>query len=257
VPVGTLNNQWNLILWACQPCNRKKSDLEGDLSAITLHLHTAGLPRMNDSRAKSESLRRSHKSVSRKTGKPVSQSTVKLSFSAPLGLNGSLEGHFIGPPQLDEARIFELARLQMAGFFYFLTFNRIEQVGHYWPGGFYPVHGILKSDWGNPIQRAFAAQIATWDYRLVLNTAGGYFRALIRRHPTKECWAWAVEWNDAYRLVGYLGDLSAAQELANQLPSLDTPTVVKAPDGSLLRIRVEQPLPDEDDILFVTGDTEA
>lgn len=187
MPVGTLNNQWNLILWACQACNRRKSDLEDDLSAITFHLHTAGLPRMNDSRAQAESQRRSHKSGSRKTGKPVSQSNVKLSFKASLGLSATLEGRFTGPPQLDDTRTIELARLQMIGFFYFLTFNRVRQVGHYWPGGFDPVHGTLKSDWGNPIHRAFSAQIASWDYRLVLNTAGGYFRALIRRHADKEC----------------------------------------------------------------------
>ena len=257
VPVGTLNNEWNLILWACQACNRQKSDLEDDLSAITLHSHTAGLPRMNDSRAQAESLRRSHKSGSRKTGKPVSQSAIKLSFNTPLGLNATLKGQFTGPPQLDDARTVALARLQMIGFFYFLTFDRVKLVGHYWLGGFYPVHGTLKSDWGNPIHRAFATQIASWNYRLVLNTAGGYFRALIRRHPDKECWAWAVEWNDAYRLVGYFGDLEAAQELVNQLPSADAPTILKAPDGSILRVRAEHPLPDEDDTLFLVSSADA
>ncbi|MBK7662670.1 MAG: hypothetical protein IPJ21_03805 [Sterolibacteriaceae bacterium] len=250
VPVGALNNQWNLILWACHPCNRKKSDLEDDIAAITLHLHTAGLPQMSDSRAQAESQRRSHKSGSRKTGKPVSQSSAKLSFKAPLGLNATIEGHFTAPPQLDDARAYELARLQMVGFFYFLTFDRTKQVGHYWPGEFYPVHGAHRSDWGNPIHVAFTKQIADWDYRLILNTADGYYRALIRRHPTKDSWAWAVEWNSAYRLVGYFGERATAQGLFDELPPIAARTIVKASDGGTLRIRTEQPLAESDDTLF-------
>jgi hypothetical protein len=36
VPRGSLENQWNLIANACESCNRSKSALEDDISAITL-----------------------------------------------------------------------------------------------------------------------------------------------------------------------------------------------------------------------------
>lgn len=52
-----------------------------------------------------------------------------------------------------------------------------------------------------------------WDHRLVLNTASGYFRAVIRRHPSAQCWAWALEWNESYRLAGLFGGQTAASSL--------------------------------------------
>lgn len=36
VPKGPLENEWNLILNACRPCNNQKADLEHDISAITM-----------------------------------------------------------------------------------------------------------------------------------------------------------------------------------------------------------------------------
>jgi hypothetical protein len=37
VPRGSLHQGWNLILRACQKCNRLKSALEDELSAVTMH----------------------------------------------------------------------------------------------------------------------------------------------------------------------------------------------------------------------------
>jgi hypothetical protein len=249
VPVGALNNSWNLILWACYECNQRKADLEDDIAAISMHFHTAGLPQMADSRAQAEALRRSAKSGSRKTGKAVAASGVELLTSLDLGLCAELKFSFVGPPQFDDARVYELARLQMMAFFYFLTYDKTKNVGHFWTGGFFPVHGTIKSDRGNPVHRAFMAQCRNWDYRLVLRTAEGYFRAVIRRHPTFECWSWAVEWNDCHRLVGYFGPQESAQALAQELPGIGVQSVFEGPNR-WLRQRAEQPLNEEDDILF-------
>lgn len=249
VPVGTLNNAWNLIFWSCLQCNREKSDLEDDISAITMHFHVAGLPRMNDSRVQAEAKRKGMKSGSRSTGKAVAESSASLAVNAKIGVVGEMVADFTAPPQLDDARVHELARLQMTGFFYFLTYDRARNVGHYWPGGFYPVHGTIKSDWGNPVHREFMKEVATWDYRLILSTADGYYRAAIRRHPAKDCWSWAVEWNDCYRLVGFFGDLDAAKEVADRLPRIPVQSVVEGPNR-WLRVRLEEPLNEEDDLLF-------
>ena len=249
VPVGALNNSWNLILWACLTCNRHKADLEDDISAISMHFHTAGLPHMADSRAQLEARRRSAKSGSRKTGKSVAASDVELEASAKLGIGAELTFSFTGPPQFDDARVFELARLQMMAFFYFLTYDKTKKLGQFWIDGFYPVYGTIKSDWGNPVHRFFMKQSLGWDYRLLLNTADGYFRAVIRRHPAHECWSWAIEWNDCYRLVGYFGNLEAAQVLSAELPAIEMDSVLQSPNR-WLRHRVEQPLNEEDDTLF-------
>jgi len=252
VPVGLLNNSWNLILWACLKCNRQKSDLEDDIAAISMHFHTAGLPNMSDSRAEAEALRRGEKSGSRKTGKAVAASGVELKASAKLGADAELTFSFNGPPQFDDKRVYELARLQMMAFFYFLTYDKTKELGYFWAGGFYPVHGTIKTDWGNPVLRSFMKQCRDWDYRLVLNTAGGYYRAVIRKHPTQECWSWAVEWNDCYRLVGYFGNLEAARSLFSELPTLEVKSVLETPNG-WLRQRIEQRLTEEDDTLFSTS----
>jgi hypothetical protein len=105
---------------------------------------------------------------------------------------------------------------------------------------------------GNPLHIAFAKQIEHWDYRLILNTAQNYFRAVIRRHPSKDCWAWAVEWNAAYRLVGYFGERDNAQSLFDELPPLPAESVIEARDGSHFCIRAEQPISDSQDTLFST-----
>lgn len=252
VPIGTFDCQWNLILWACGACNTRKSDLENDLAALTLNFHTAGLSSMSDALAQGEAVRRGGKSINRKTGKPVSESGVSVRFDGKLGSIATLSVNFAGLPQIDDARAYELARLQMMGFFYFLTFEKDKQIGHFWIGDFFPVHGTIRSDWGNPLHIAFAKQIEHWDYRLILNTAQNYFRAVIRRHPSKDCWAWAVEWNAAYRLVGYFGERDNAQSLFDELPPLPAESVIEARDGSHFCIRAEQPISDSQDTLFST-----
>jgi hypothetical protein len=255
VPVGTLNNNWNLIVWACQKCNRRKSDLEDDISAISMHLHTVGLPSMSDLGAQTEARRRSLKSVSRKTGKVIAASNVELHGSARLVGNAELTFRFNGPPQFDNERARELARLQMMAFFYFLTYDKTTRLGHFWKGGFYPVHSTIKSDWGNPLHRSFMSQCRHWDYRLILSTAGGYYRALIRRHPVEECWSWAIEWNHCYRMVGYFGDLEPAEKLAAELPPLRAQSILEAPN-TWIRYRVDQPLAENDDILFIDSNSD-
>lgn len=249
VPRGSFEGCWNLILKACRQCNHGKSDLEDDLSAITMAFHVAGLAGMNDDLLKKEAERKSKRSISRKTGKPVSQSAANVSFEVPIFSGASITGNFTSPPQIDDARAHELARLQLMGFFYMLTYDTTANRGYWWRGGFYPLHGTIKSDWGNPVHRAFMSEIAGWDYRLIVTTADGYFRAVIRKHPTDEFWGWAVEWNDCYRLVGFFGSEASAIAVANRMPKLQIHSMLET-ERSWLRYRIETALADEEDILF-------
>ena len=249
VPKGSTANQWNLILWACATCNRLKSDLEDDIAAITMHFHAAGLPAMSDPTAQVEAKRRGQKSGSRKTGKSVANSYASFNSTAQLTPALSMTVGFAAPPQIDNARTYELARLQMLAFFYLLTYESNLNLGHWWPGEFMPIHGTIKSDWGNPVHCAFMKAVSSWDYRLVLNTANDYYRAAIRRHPTSELWSWAVEWNKSYRLIGLLGDPSAAKAFARSLPHVPVHSIREGPN-SYLRFRHEEPLGEQEDVLF-------
>lgn len=249
VPRGAFDQQWNLILSACPACNLRKSELEDDISAITASLNCFGFSGMNDELLRQEAQRRSSRSISRKTGKPVIKSTEKLRFNATASASFSISGEFTAPPQIEEERSYELARLQLAGFFYMLTYDPISNQGFFWPDGFYPLHTTHRPDWGNTVHRDFMSEISGWDYRLILITAKGYYKAILRRHPNADCWAWAVEWNKTYRALGFLGDRSAAQAIADRIRPLHVQSFVDA-EGITLRMREEKPLHEADDVLF-------
>jgi hypothetical protein len=48
VPKGKLDGEWNLIVHACRACNRKKAELEDDISAITMQPDTLGAHAIDD-----------------------------------------------------------------------------------------------------------------------------------------------------------------------------------------------------------------
>ena len=68
----------------------------------------------------------------------------------------------VAPPQADLRRVFELSRLQLQAFFYWLTFSNANNRGGFWPGVFFPINHALKSDWGNPIHQTFMTTVLNW-----------------------------------------------------------------------------------------------
>jgi hypothetical protein len=119
VPKGVLKSSWNLVVRACKGCNGRKSALEGDISAITMQPDAFGQVARADSRL----------------------------LAAPF-----LGGHFrfdaVAPPQVDDNRAFELAHMQLAAFFYWITFDRKTGKGGFWPGGFHPPPYVTRHDRG-------------------------------------------------------------------------------------------------------------
>jgi hypothetical protein len=83
-----------------------------------------------------EAERKRFGSRSRRTGRVVGDSAEKWMISAPFGTGGKMTFDMTGPPQIESARAFELARLQITAFFYFLTYDKAVARGHYWQGGF-------------------------------------------------------------------------------------------------------------------------
>jgi hypothetical protein len=211
--------------------------------------HAHGLRGMDDDLLKREAQRKASGSISRKTGKPVGQSAETVAFNLRGPFGAEVSGNFTGPPQLDERRVCALARFQMVGFFYMLTYDTMANRGHWWIGDFFPLHGAIKTDWGNPIHRHFMQEVEKWDYRLIVSTADGYFRAAIRKHPAEECWSWAVEWNSCYRLVGFFGDEKVALALISQMPKLQVHSVLES-DRDSIRVRADTPISEDEDVLF-------
>jgi hypothetical protein len=255
VPKGKLHGQWNLILRACMDCNSLKSDLEDDISAITLQPDVAGEFAHNDGVAKAEARRKARNAASRRTRKPVGESKEAFTLNAAMSEGVNFKFGFVSPSQADERRVFELARLQLSAFFYWLTFQTQESKGYSWAGQFMPVINVQWRDWGNPTLVAFADVVVEWEPRVLAVTADGFFKIAVRKHPAADCWSWALEWNRGMRVAGFFGDEDAAGIIASNFPVPKFHTVHESQDR-FLRFRTEVPIDGMEDLLFFWDDDE-
>ena len=245
VPKGKLQGSWNLIVKACKPCNGKKSDLEDDISAITMQPDAYGRHGHDDEATASEAERKAQSSYSRYTKKTVKDSQENKTVEMPFGQVGTASFNFLAPPQVEPERLFGLARFQLMGFFYWITFDTSSRRGGFWPGGFFPGPAVPRSDWGNPVHRAFMDAVVQWEPRVLACTADGFYKIAMRRYPDADCWSWALEWNKSLRLVGFFGDAQAAQGIASRFPKLEFHTVTQG-----WSLRRETPLDESEDRLF-------
>ena len=125
VPKGKLDGQWNLIVQVCGACKQIKSDLEDDLSAISMQPDVFGRHGRDDDDVAAEARRKARGAFSRRTKKLVGDSQEELTVKMPLGGGAEITFNMTAPPQADRTRTFELARLHLMGFFYWITFNRL------------------------------------------------------------------------------------------------------------------------------------
>ncbi|WP_374595242.1 HNH endonuclease [Sphingosinicella sp.] len=248
VPKGTLAGQWNLIVRSCPACNDAKADLEDDLSAITMQPDGLGRFAADDDRLRAEAVRKA-RTRNRRTQQRVSEPTPPLIVKGNFG-PANITFSYTAPAQADDRRMFELARLQLVGFFSMLTYDEAAKRGYFWTGQYAPVVVARQEDWGNPRLLWIDAVSRDWEYRLHAIAADGFYRVWIRRHLGEPAvWAWAIEWNRNFRLAGFFGDPEAIAALLGDLPKLDIHTIHEGPDR-WLRMRTEQPLADDDDVLF-------
>ncbi len=249
VPKGKLDGQWNLILWACRDCNGLKADLENDLSAITMLPDLTGQFGHDDLSVASEAGRKANRSTSRRTGKPVKDSRENLKLNMQLAPGCEITFGLVSPPQADRERVFRLAQLQVMAFFYMVTFDPETRRGGYWPGEILPVLEAGHRDWGNVVHRAFMDAVVSWEPRVLAGTADRFFKIVLRRHPSADCWSWALEWNRQHRVVGFCGERAAAEAEFAKFPKLEMTTISEGPDHHV-RSRIEKPLSETDDKLF-------
>lgn len=170
---------------------------------------------------------------------------IKSSYGA-----AELAFNFVAPPQVDENRLFLLARYHFGGFFYWITYQHDEQRGYFVPGDFWPVAAANKRDWGNERIQWFTKLWEQWDIRVHAITADGFFKFVMRRHPDdKKIWGWALEWNQNTRIIGLAGDTSEMARIMKDAPTLNSELVYNT-EKDWLRIRVEKPADPASDKLF-------
>jgi transcription elongation factor Elf1 len=248
VPKCSLNQNWNLILNSCKNCNNKKSDLENDLSAITLY---SGLWHDQGDETKeviSEAKRKANGSFSRRTKKPVAESQEEFKVKTTFG-EANISFGFTSAPQLDNNRLFSLSLMQLMAFFYFITYDKKLRKGFCWKGAYMPVHVAQKNDWGNVIQTSFMNAVIDWKLRWHGITADCFYKSVIRKHPREDCWSWAIEFNKGYRAIGFLGNEDVAKEIYQSFEQPKKNTLVKSEKETVNYIK-ENRLGESVDIMF-------
>lgn len=248
VPKGKFDGQWNLLVRACKSCNNAKSKLEDDISAISMQTDAFGRYATADPALEAGATRKG-KSTSRRTGKTVKDSSENLTIKIPFASGVEATVEMTSPPQIDTHRIFQLSHLHLMGFFYWVTYNYQTKKGEYWPGVFMPLSAAPRLDWGNRMHRAFMDAVALWDPRVLAVGADGFVKVVIRRHPSAVCWSWALEWNQNYRIVGFIGEQGSAEVLVKSFPRVDRKTMRQGTNG-WVRCQEEMSLAAEDDKLF-------
>ncbi len=230
---------WNLIVATCKACNTDaKGQLENDISAITMQPDALG--RHADPALAAEAARKG-RAKSQATGKPVAESQSKCTAGGNFG-KATISFDFTGPPHIQASRVYDLARYHIAAFWFLSSYEEESRRGAALPSPPYPIAHTLRSDWGNPASLGFAELARAWDNVSHIDTAEGFFKAMIRRSPTEpDLFAWALEWNKNLRVIGFLGAEKLAQDACNSL--------VWSPRDK--PYRVETPMPaDAEDVLF-------
>jgi hypothetical protein len=246
VPQGTL--EINLVAWACLSCNNEKSDLEDDISLISMLPAIAdALPAM-DARS-ADIARKAQHAISRRTGKLVKDSRETFEIAGQIFPGVTATFKMVSNPQTDPERVQRLAMLHVQAFHYFTTYKKDQRIGWSMPGVCAAAGDYRRPDWGNDRLRYFMNTTRDWDPRFVLTGRETFFKTMIRRRLPDMLWSWAVEWNQSFRIIGFYGDENLVDAALDALPVLKSKPVLKAPDR-YFRMREETALPDSEDVLF-------
>ena len=114
-----------------------------------------------------EAKRKAERSKSRRTNRLVRDSSETIAVEYEIAPGVFLSGTLTAPPQLDETRVAELARMQMMAFFYVATYRAEERRGYFWRGPFNLADVRRRADWGNARMRAFMDSVVTWEPRIL------------------------------------------------------------------------------------------
>jgi hypothetical protein len=180
----------------------------------------------------------------------VKNSVEAFTLTVPFGPATAMF-NMVSGPQVGRERLERLAWYHVRAFFYLVTYSEDTRTGSPLPGVFAPLADAARRDWGNARMRGFISATRSWHHRMFGIGADGFFKIWIRRHPNgAPVWAWAVEWNQNLRVVGFFGDEDDVVAAADALPKLEL-RVIQQPPNIVYRYREEVALPADEDYLFV------
>jgi len=244
VPKGALDKEYNLILNACVDCNNLKSDLEDDISAITQ------LNNISAHEDRETILRKAKGSISRFSKKNVIDSFEKNEINTRFSSSVKMSFSLISGPQINTNRANALALMHLQAFYYLQSYNAKNKVGYFIPNPFVSVLNTVKSDWGNTVNIQFMEIIKNWEIRLNCITAKENFKLNTRKKEKFDCWSWALEWNQYYRLIGFFGNEEVIRDVAKEIV-FPKPLSIMQNDESIIRTYKETTIIPEQDNLFI------
>lgn len=242
VPIGMMGGQpFNFIFRSCRPCNARKAAAERHVSSITLFNSPT---RLENKDVNDVAIRKGQGDFHpKKRGVKIENAQEHLSLVrlfGPLSMTFGL----VGPPQLDMRQVGEVALSHIQGLFALICTEDYRDAVKM---RLLPQEQVIwfdcytHEDWGNPKAIEIAKRVHDWDCLANIETAQGYFKAILRR--SAQGWFWALEWNRQLRLVG--GISGNRMELFEGLPDEGW---FPAPQG---RARKNVPLDPINDHLFV------
>lgn len=192
-PVGLMAapDAFNLIFRACCDCNGEKAAIEDRVSAVSLLTSPGREDPLVDADARRKAAR-----------------SIDLRHNAPAQLS-----------RLDAER---LAFRHIQGLFSLLTSTdprrpemmRLLPLRHFGVFGLWPY-----ADWGNPQLLAIAEHTYALPRLAEFTTADGFFRTAMRRQAPGQPWLWALEWNQNFRVVGWIGERETPPSIFSDLPA--------------------------------------
>lgn len=249
VPAGSLGDAaaFNFLFRSCERCNSAKSTLEDHISAITLH-YSPG--RAEDEAVEALAQRKGRNSFdARYPGRPVGEQRHEHIIRPSPFMTFTL----MSGPQPDPARVVDLSFYHLQGLFSLMCSSdpRTSEGTRLLSDKEFGAYSfVLRNDWGNPHQREIMRRLVDVPVIARFDTAGGYFRCVIRRASQPDSpWFWALEWNKSLRICGWIGDAETPPAWFLNLPSLGWVNLGRQ-GKALTRRRKQEPLNDADDMLF-------
>lgn len=249
VPRGSLDGGrcFNFIFDACSDCNNDKSVHEGHVSAITQLMS----PAISETEFAERAIAKSKGETHPQTGRPVADSFHKQTIEMR-GSDLGIRMGFVGPPQTDRYSVHRLAMRHVQGLYALVTNpdRTVKPLTLLYPGHVYVLGDYLPGDWGNSQAWAASERVRDWTVRARIITAGGYFRAVLRRDGAEVgSWFWALEWNRYMRVIGGISYDGQLPSFMRDLPDLHWIESHTA-SGARLRQRQEESLDEASDTLF-------
>lgn len=204
---------FNLIFRACCDCNGEKAAIEERVSAVSLLTS----PGREDPLVDADARRKAARSVDPSHNKPVGQVRQSLTLDF-----GAFSATYTAPAQLSRLDAERLAFRHIQGLFSLLTSKdprrpvmmRLLPWRHFGMFGLWPY-----ADWGNPQLLTIAERAYVLPRLAEFTTADGFFRTAMRRQAPAQPWFWALEWNQNFRVIGWIGERETPPPIFSDLPS--------------------------------------